>query len=621
MSGEAHHTCKARLRGCFALSVVGIASAAAAAAWFVLPGPGPLHDAVRALRWQAVVYGQDLEVRRNIAISAADGVRLATDVYLPRDRRHKLSSLLVRLPYGKSTYGGALQWVQVFARRGYAVVVQDMRGRFASEGVFTPYDHAVSDGSITLDWIARQDWSNGRVATVGCSALGEHQAILAKALHPNHTALVVEAGGGAIGLGGPSRGYFGFYEGGIPTLASAFGWFVTSGGKTPDAMHGGIVDAARLSDLPSGSLVARHRPTPTDFDDFIARFEDAAYWERLGYLSPADRFAAPALHLNTWHDFGVQATFEIAALMRANATTEAARANQPVVIGPGNHCEFTQAFATGRVGDLPVATHAALDFDRLKSRWLDHWLRDGPAPALAPYTFYVLGADRWQTSNSWPPRGLHSRTVYLAGGGVLTYVPPPAATASFTYDPDAPTPSIGGAICCTGAADLQPGPRDQRPLSGRSDVLSFASQPLREALTIIGDIKAQVTLSTDVPDTDLVLTVLDIRKDGTMLPIQQVARRLRYRNGFDLPQWLPLGERVSVSLTFPPIAYEVSAGSRLGLHIASSSFPRLERNMNSGGDNHLQTVPRVAHTKIHLGTQPAASLLVLPVHERRVPGG
>ena len=533
-----------------AVLAVGIVAAAFAA----------MHiDAARAIirvfRLEIAALREGIEMRRDVMIAMPDGTRLATDIYLPDRGATPAPALLVRLPYGKSTYGGALQWVHAFGPRGYAVVVQDMRGRFGSEGVFAPYDHAVSDGAATLDWIAAQSWSNGRVATVGCSALGEHQAILAKARNPHHTALLLEAAGGAIGRGGASRGYFGFYEGGIPTLASGFGWFAFSGGKTPDAMAGADVDpAAVLSELPTGTLVSRHRRTPTDFEAFMRNFGDDAYWDRLGYLAPNDRFASPALHVNTWQDLGVRGTFEIAALMRANAENARARDNQPVVIGPGNHCTFSEPFDVGAVGDLKIEKSAAFDYDALYASWLDHWLRDGPMPELAPYTFYVLGADRWQTSNVWPPADTRELRFYLAPDGRLQTSPPQPGSATYKYDPTDPTPSIGGAICCTGDPNMRAGPLDQRPNDARSDLLSFRSMPLDAPLSIIGDISAELTISTDVPDTDLIVTLLDIHPDGVMLPIQQGVRRMRYRRSFDAPQDMPIGKPIDIALVLVPAA-------------------------------------------------------------------
>lgn len=598
-------------------TVIGLALGGALAAVLVIGASvfyPPTRAYYRAMYYDNIALVHGMRRDHDVMVAMRDGVRLATDIYRPDGHGEaKLSTILVRLPYDKDRYGGAVSWARTYVPRGYAVVLQDMRGRFASQGVFTPYDHAIDDGSDTLDWIARQDWSNGRVATAGCSALGESQAILAKARHPNHRAMIVESGGGAIGGGGRSRGYFAFFEGGVPTLAAMFGWFLAHGGKTADSMGGPDLSPIDvLGGLPSGTLVSRHRQSPTDYEDFMARFEESGYWKRLGYLDRDDRFAAPALHVTTWHDTGVQGAFEVAELMRENATTDEAREHQHLIVGPGLHCDFAGAFLTGMVGDLEVSGAARFDFDALYAQWLAHWLEDADLPKLAPVTYFVLGANRWKTAASWPPPGASMRSYYLGVGGRLDGEPAPGGTASYRYDPAHPTPSLGGAICCTGEPDLRAGPLDQSPNEARDDLLAFRSAPLDEALTIAGTIRATLSLSSDAPDTDIVATLLDIREDGRLLAIQQGVQRLRYRDGFDAPRLLEPGQTVSVAIDFPPIAYRIAEGSRIGLHIASAAFPRLERNLNTGRANHLETDPRIAVTTLRFGGRDG-SRITLPV--------
>ena len=571
------------------------------------------RDRLRALQVQILVPGPN--VQRDIMIPMADGIRLATDVYWPDARPDGLPALLLRLPYGKDGFEGALWWARAYTPRGYAVVIQDLRGRHDSEGVFAPYAQGAEDGATTMNWIAAQPWSNGAIATAGCSALGEIQVMQAATGNPHLRALIAEGAGGAIGTGGASRGYFGLFEGGIPNLSAAYGWFSAAGGKTPDQMQPGTADPADvINQLPSGTLVSRHRTDPTDYEDFMARFEDPAYWASLGYLTAEDRFAVPALHVNTWHDIAVRGTFETASLMRANATVDAARDHQHVLIGPGLHCALDAPFIHGRVGDLPVTRGAGLDFDAIYAQWLDHWLRDGPAPTLAQYTYFVMGADRWDMSEAWPPAGTTPQRWHLGWertGTLGTATVSPGA-ASYRYDPINPTPSIGGPICCTGGLDLTAGPLDQSANATRTDVLAFASVPLQEPITIVGDATADVSLSVDVPDTDLVAVLVDIHPDGRMLTITQGALRLRYRGGFDAPEDIMPGAVVQAHVAFAPIAYQVAPGHRIGLHLSSASFPRLERNLNTGALNHLATETQVATITVHFGGA-TGSALVLPV--------
>ncbi|WP_386679031.1 CocE/NonD family hydrolase [Loktanella sp. R86503] len=573
-----------------------------------------LREVRGQLGFQAKRLALGITLDSNIMIPMPDGITLATDLYRPRASDTDLPTILIRLPYGKTTYGEALRWVRTWVPRGYAVAVQDIRGRFGSGGTFTPYADTVSDGAATLDWIAAQDWSNGRVAMGGCSALGEVQLMQAKAGAPHLRALIAEGAGGAIGTGGASRAYFAFFEGGIPNLAAAYGWFSANGGKTGDHMHGVPIDAAEvIGQLPTGTLVSRNRSDPTDYDNFLRNFDNTAYWDALGYLKSDDSFDTPALHINTWHDIGVRGTFEAAALMRKRAVTDAARNHQHVIIGPGLHCDLQAAFAAGGVGDLAVAPDSALDLDAIYASWLNHWLLDGPLPRLPQYTYFVNGADRWDSSDVWPPADVTMQTWYLEPGKMTQNIPKAAGSADFTYDPMDPTPSIGGPICCTGGLNLPAGPLDQRPNAARHDILGFTSGPLSDPLTLAGNITAEIVISTDVPDTDLVAVLMDIAPDGTMLAIQQGALRLRYRDGFDDPApLLTPDDLVTATIAFPPIAYRVAEGHRLGLHISSASFPRLERHMNGPGLNAQSDTPRLAHTTVWFGPA-SGSALMLPV--------
>ena len=584
----------------------------------VFAGRHQVAGLVQSATFQVQSLGRGVTRSANVMVPMPDGVTLATDLYLPQGG--PLAALLVRLPYGKDGFEGALWWVRRYTAQGYAVVVQDLRGRYGSGGVFTPYADAVSDGAATLDWIAQQPWSTGAVATAGCSALGEVQLIQSKSRNPHLRALIAEGAGGAIGSGGTGRGYFGIYEGGIPNLAAAHGWFAQAGGKTGDRMQPARVDPATvIRDLPSGTLVARSRDDPTDYADFMGRFDDTAYWDALGYLSGTDRFAAPALHVNSWHDIALRGTFEAAALMRANATTPAARDHQHVLIGPGLHCAFDAPFVTGRVGGLSVTPGSGLDYPALYDAWLDHWLRGGPPVALAQYTYFVMGANRWDQSPVWPPADVADVRWYLAPDALTPDVPPTDA-APYRYDPADPTPSIGGPICCTGGLDLPAGPLDQAANAARDDVLTFATPPLTDHLTLAGDVRVSVRMTSDAPDTDLVAVLLDIAPDGTMLAIQQGALRLRYRDGFDRPAPdMQPGVAVQATVTFAPIAYDIAAGHRIGLHLGSASFPRLECNLNTAGPNDRAHIPRIATNRILFGG-PDASVLILPVQSDRHAG-
>lgn len=539
--------------------------------------------------------------RQKHLIAMPDGVRLATDVYLPR-RDGPVPAVLMRLPYGKTRFGEVRKWMRQFLPAGYAVVVQDMRGRHGSEGVFAPYPNAESDGAATLDWIVAQGWSDGQVGSIGCSALGESQILLAKRRHPAHRAMIPIGAGGAIGTLGDSYGFFGFFEGGIFALASGFGWFVAAGGKTADAMAKPPVDyALGLSTLPLRDAVARFRADKTDFRAFLDRFEDVRFWRGNGFVTDADRFSTPFVLKDTWYD-GARESLQLAAHMRATG------APGSVIIGPGLHCDLAGTFDDGAVGDLPVDPAQAQDFEGLFLDVMNHEMRGAPAPKLPPVRYYMLGEDQWRDARQWPPADALTRSFYLTPQGLSDTPPDQAGRHDLRSDPSDPVPTIGGAICCTGDPDLRAGPLFQTPIEGRDDLMMLTGAPLAVPLRIAGPIKAHLWVSADVPDADLVLRLTDVDPQGRSRTIQEGALRLRYRSGMTSPSLMEPGRVYAVTVTLRDIAYRVPVGHRIRLHVAGSSFPRLARNMQGGGAPYAETRPEPGMITLHHGPDRPAHL-------------
>jgi len=549
-----------------------------------------------------------------IGVPMADGIRLATDVYLPEGIEGPYPAIMMRLPYGKRRFGEVRQWLRTFLPQGYAVVVQDMRGRYNSGGTFAPWPDEARDGAATLDWIAAQAWSNGRVGTIGCSALGETQMLLATRNHPAHAAMIPVGAGGAIGSLGGSHGYFGVFDGGILNLASAFGWFAEAGGKSHDRMAMPRIDYAKgLSTLPVRDAVARFREDETDFRTFLDRFEDEAYWEEAGYVTADDRFSTPFLMVDSWYD-RARETLLMARQMRQSG------AKGSVVILPGLHCDLGGALREGRVGDVALDPAQARDFDEIFLAFMNHRLKGGPAPDLPPVLYYMMGENRWREAVSWPPAAATRRTMHLiagAGGGRLSIRPPERDGALvFTSDPANPVPTLGGTMCCTGEADVKAGPIVQNPIEKRGDLLVLTGPALKRPLDLTGAVTARLRVSADVPDTDLIVRLTDVDPDGRSVLVTEGSLRLRYRDGVDRPMLMEPGEIYPVEVILRDIAWQVPAGHRLRLHIAGSSFPRLARNMNGGGDPYAEAVPHTARVTIHSSAEAPSSLsLTVLAHE------
>lgn len=570
-------------------------------------------------------YDTDYKVR----IRMADGVELAATLYLPRNRSGTIATIFVRHPYDRLAYGEGLHAGEFFAREGYAVLLQDIRGKFGSQGEFMPYRSGASDGAATLDWIVRQPWSNGRVGTFGCSALGELQFVLAKARHPAHVAMLALGAGGAVGSAGDRYAYFGLYEGGIFQLASGFGWFLEHGAKDPRTppLPEGIDIGAALQGLPLDELVQRARPAPNGFEAFLRTPLHDVAWQALDYVSDADLPAIPALVVNTWGDQTVGDTLSLAEQVR-KMSPEIAR-KQHVVIAPGKHCNNEETGLSGQFGELAVPG-AAQPYRDWYLRWFDYWLR-GQGNGLAelpPYLYYVIGEGRWRTATRWPPEGARMQRWYLdsdghansrRGGGVLAPALPSALSDStrydeFSYDPMHPVPSRGGPLCCSGNPADRTGPVDQHDVEMRDDVLVYTSAALPAPLRIAGTLRAVLEISSSAPDTDFVARLVHVWPDGRATNIQEGALRARYRNGIAWPALLEPGKRVQLRVDMRSIAYLVPQGHRLRLQVTSSSFPRLERNLNTGGRNYDERAGVVARNRVYHDSQAASyvELSVLP---------
>lgn len=589
-----------------------LAALAALHAWRAGMVPSRWQIAVRAL-----VGGYGVE--HGIRIPMRDGVVLAASLYLPRRHAGPLPTIYIRLPYGRFDMPG---FPMDLAKFGYAVLIQDVRGKFDSQGEFRTWQHATHDGMTTLDWITSQPWSNGRVGTFGCSSQGELQYALARGGHPAHRAMVASGAGGGLGVARGGLDAFGWFEGGILQLASAFGWFQQHGALRPGTPLAATVDHAQaLRTLPLTQMLRRIQPAPNGFDDFLTIPLGDTRWQAGGYdfVGDGDVLAVPSLSINTWGDQTLQGTLALAAIQAASGV------RQHVILAPGNHCEHIATSDVDRFGDLEIR-NAALPYSSYFRQWFDHWLKDeGEGLArLPPYLFYVIGEHQWMAADQWPPRGARERRWYLAhdgpangaaGGGLLLAQPRETAAAdSYRSDPMDPVPSVGGPICCTGNPADRAGPVDQRAVEARDDVLVYTSAPLAGDLRIAGPLRAHLVVSSTALDTDLVARLVHVWPDGRATSIQEGALRLRYRDGIGSPVPMEPGRRYEVSVDMRSIAYRVPEGHRIRLTLASSSFPRLARNLQTGGPVHDEVDAVVARNEVHHGGGAAArSYVSLPV--------
>ena len=569
------------------------------------------------------VGAHEVAVERSIMVPMRDGVRLATDLYRPKDAAGALPTILIRTPYNKSANRNGDASANFFASHGYAVVVQDVRGKFASEGEFHVYGGDMTDWTDAFDWIGTQPWSTGQVGTYGCSYLGEGQIVAAQQRHPRHIAAIAQAAGGNLGRVGRRRQFWGSVEGGAFSISINFGWMPVYASLDKGARPMPKVDLASFfRTLPVIDMADRAGSPSWDWRNFLERSPDDPWWDRQGYLTEADSVSVAALHVSSWFDMAEEA-LEEANIFRKNALNERARGGQYAIISPTTHCSSERASSETKVGDLMVGDARLHYFDTYLA-WFDRWLRgnEHAIDALPRVQYYVIGRNEWHTSDRWPVSGMRETAFYLnsdggantaGGNGRLSQSPPGRERAdTFTYDPANPVPSRGGSICCTGNPKDVPGSFDNRDLEQRPDVLVYTGDVLREGLELTGPMRAVVHLSSDARDTDLTVKLLDVFPDGRVMNMQEGITRVRYRDGFDKARMMEPGKVYEVPVDLHATSWYLPPGHRLRTEISSSSFPRFDRNLNTGGHNYDETTWKVAKNTVH-HSPVQASRLILPV--------
>lgn len=575
-----------------------------------------------------------------------DGTLLSTDLYLPADASGPWPVILLRTVYGKNTAFDNSPVLNELLGRGYVIAIQDVRGRYESEGTYIAATKRREDGYDTVEWLIAQPWSNQKVGTAGCSYLGETQVVLAAAKHPNHlTAIPMSS---ASGYYAPGRAWSSF-DGGVFELAQTAGWFASSGAKifygppaSVDRQEWFQSPAARLftqapkidfaaylsliNTLPTFDILQRAQLPPTDYEDFITHLPDADYFRNKDWVQQSDSFDVPALFMDSWYDYGAAESLAMFNLFQENGLSKRARENQFIIIGPGTHCAYPYASEQTVVGERDLGD-ARLDFLDIQLRWYDHWLKDvdNGITSMPKIQYYLMGKNEWRSSDQWPLAQTNYRKLYLdsrgkansrQGDGLLSFKPPAGeAIDEFVYDPASPVPSLGGHTCCTGT-DTEAGGYDQSGIEMRNDILVYTSAPLEQGIEVTGPLVVVLQVSSSAVDTDFTAKLVDVYPDGRAFNIQEGALRMRYRQGLAKKVLMDPGKIYEVHLDLHASSNYFSPGHRIRLEVSSSNFPRWERNLNTGGNNYDETewqtaTNRVYHSKKH------HSYVLLPIIENQ----
>lgn len=542
------------------------------------------------------------EEQLGLVVPMRDGVRLAADLFLPPNAAAsggRWPTVLIRTPYSRKSL--ASQSYRYFARRGYAVVIEDVRGRFASQGKFGNIVQEGADGNDTINWISEQPWSNGRVAMAGGSYLGMVQWWAALEENPHLAAISPVCSG--------DDEYTDRYysTGGALKLGHRLLW-VSENLTPPSGVPALLASYIRHLPLKSADIAATGVPQPL-WRSALAHPSFDDYWKRLSVRERINRVNVPALSFGGWFDNYAQSDLD--------AFSRLALQRKPVEtwIGPWAH-NPAYRFPTRDFGP-----QARIGIRSLEADWFDRWLKKNPSTVAPLLHIFVMGPDVWREEHEWPLARTHYTPLYLesegranssAGDGTLRWQPVSRSkTDTFTYDPRDPVPTVGGAICCEPKI-LPPGPLDQTAVETRKDVLVYTSAPLTEDLEVTGPVRTILYVATSANDTDFTAKIVDVAPGGRPLAVTDGIQRLRYRLSLDRPIFVKQNQAYQISVDAGVTSHVFASGHRIRLEVSSSNFPRFDRNMNTTAPNGEQTKPiKARQTLFHEKGYPSA--IILPV--------
>jgi putative CocE/NonD family hydrolase len=581
--------------------------------------------------------GVSFVVDVDVPVPMSDGVALATNVWRPKGPG-PFPVLLVRTPYGKDDagmYGNPkLPDVFAFVAAGYAVVAQDVRGTSRSPGTFVPNAHEGSDGADTLAWLAGQPWCDGAVGMWGGSYMGFTQWQAAVRGAPALRAIAPVMSSADL-YGAPW-----YSPGGALSQDAVLTWGTLAALRNlrRDLAHGDPADArVLLSGLDDPRLL--HDPLPVADRDTLTRYlpwvgqvldhpERDAFWQDAAAIDRCADITVPALQVGGWYDVFIGETVRSYTMMRHLGGSAAARDGQRLIVGPWCHADGAD------LGTFPDRSFGlegsikAADVTGAHLRFFDRWVRGraDTADADPRVRIFVMGIDRWRDELDWPLPDTHYTDFFLdgaghantaTGDGVLTRDAASAQAAdTFLYDPRRPVPTLGGTVLAA-APGVHPGPADQSAVETRADVLCFTTAVLDHPVEVTGHITLVLHVSSSAPDTDFTGKLVDVHPDGRAILLCEGIQRARYRESLTEPALLTPGEVYELTIDLRVTANVFLPGHRIRLEVASSNFPRYDRNTNTGGTvaSEGEDALAVAVNRVHHGPD-HPSRLILPLIER-----
>jgi uncharacterized protein len=563
-----------------------------------------------------VVYEHDIKV------AMRDGVLLRADIYRPAvDGRFPV--LLERTPYDKRNFAMGLRG----ASQGYVVIIQDVRGRYASEGEWYTFKNEANDGYDTIEWAAALPYSNGKVGMFGGSYVGATQ-MLAAITHPPHLA-------GICPVVTSSNYHASWtYQGGAFEQWFDESWASGLAQDTLDRQVKGATNAVEgmwepLAKYPLFNLHEMHVTATASlapyFLDWIAHPNYDEYWKRISIEEHFGDITVPALHTAAWYDIFLGGSLRNYEGIRAQGGSDAARNGQQLLVTIGGH-----AGSERKVGEVDFGPEAAFKEDDAILDWYD-FLFKGARNRFAsgkPVKIFVMGVNQWREEEAWPLARARVTKYFLHSGGAANSLrgigalsvaaPGKEAADSFVYDPGKPVPTIGGPLCCD-SAHWAPGPRDQRAVEAREDVLVYSTPVLAEDMEVTGPVSLELFAKSSAVDTDFTAKLVDVWPDGFAQNLTEGILRARYRESQENPTLISPGQVYKFVLDLWATSNVFKKGHVLRLEVSSSNFPRFDRNLNSGEQGSImtakegseQTFTKATNVILHDAEHP--STLILPL--------
>jgi uncharacterized protein len=564
----------------------------------------------------------DVRVQAGTKIAMRDGVKLSTDIYLPQ-AEGKAPVILIRTPYKKEMGENQARY---YARRGYAVAIQDCRGRFGSEGVWEPFLNESTDGYDAIEWLAAQPWSNGKVGMIGGSYVGWVQWWAASERPPHLVTIIPN-------VSPPDPFYNIPYEHGAFFIFGAIWWADILESKATGDLSG--VALSKIGEKKYGELL---RALPViDLDKavlgkenpywrlWIAHPVDDNWWARADFLNKLKDVNLPVFHQSGWFDGD-----GIGTKLNYQQMKEYGHGNQKLTIGPWGHTDT----AARKLGDHDFGPAALIDLQRDYLRWFDYWLKgvDNGITKEPLVSIFVMGANQWLHGNTYPLPATKFTKLYFSGEGKantskgdgrLTFDEPPAGAPAdhYVYDPGDPTPDPNF-YETTAAQDKLVQSVDEKKkeaeehhekvTADRRDILVYQTEELKEPLTFAGPLSATLYAASSARDTDWFVSLVEIEKDGKTFSLASGKLRARFRNSVKKPELLTPGRIYEYTLDLWHTGITVPAGARLRVEVASAVFPMFSRNLNTGGHNETETA-FVAAMQVIYHDKEHPSYLLLPL--------